>query len=139
MAVWAPWTGILLLQSRARTLSDFPGAFRAFFTDDFTYDPEAAKKYWKDASVGPLLEALADRLATADKFDLAGTESALRLLAEEKGVKAGLLINATRVALTGQSVAPSLFEVMLTLGKERVVSRLRRAARQLGSSGNRNL
>jgi glutamyl-tRNA synthetase len=57
-------------------------------------------------------------------------------LAEEKGMKAGLLINATRVALTGQAVAPSLFEVMLVLGQDRVVARLRRAADHLRSGGN---
>ena len=48
--------------------------------------------------------------------------------AEEKGVKAGVLINGSRVALTGQGVAPSLFAVMASLGKERVVKRLRAAA-----------
>ena len=42
---------VLLLQSRARTLKDFAGAFRAFFTDEFAYDPEAVKKYWKDAAL----------------------------------------------------------------------------------------
>jgi glutamyl-tRNA synthetase len=42
-------------------------------------------------------------------------------------VKAGLLINATRVAIVGQAVAPPLFETMLVIGQERVVSRLRRA------------
>ncbi len=127
---------VLLLQSRARTLKDFAGSFRAFFTDEFAYDPEAMKKYWKDASLSALLDTLADRLAATEPFDLAGTESALRALAEEKGVKAGLLINAARVALTGQAVAPSLFEVMLALGRDRVVARLRRAAVHLRSTAN---
>lgn len=127
---------VLLLQSRARTLKDFAGAFRAFFTDDFPYDPEAAKKYWKDATLSALLDALADRLAATEPFDLVGTEAALRSLAEEKGVKAGLLINATRVALTGQAVAPSLFEVMLVLGRDRVLARSRRAAEHLRSGTN---
>jgi glutamyl-tRNA synthetase len=122
---------VLLLQSRARTLKDFPAAFRAFFTDDFAYDPEAVKKFWKDAALSALLDALAERLAATQPFDLAGTERTLRNLAEEKGVKAGLLINATRVALTGQAVAPSLFEVILVLGRDRVVARLRRAADHL--------
>jgi glutamyl-tRNA synthetase len=45
--------------------------------------------------------------------------------AEEKGVKAGALINGSRVALTGQGVAPSLFAVMAALGKDRVVKRLK--------------
>ena len=127
---------MLLLQSRARTLKDFAGAFRAFFTDEFAYDPEAVKKYWKDAALSRLLESLAERLAATEPFDLAGTEAALRSLAEEKAVKAGLLINATRLALTGQAVAPGLFEVMLVLGQDRVVARLRRAADHLQSGRN---
>ena len=127
---------ILLLQSRTRTLKDFAGAFRAFFTDDFAYDPDAVKKYWKDAALPALLAALAERVATVEPFDLVRTEETLRGLAEEKGVKAGLLINATRVALTGQAVAPSLFEVMLVLGQERVATRLNRAADYLRSEAN---
>ena len=119
---------VLLLQSRARTLKDFSGPFRAFFTDEFEYDPEARKKFWKDASLPGLLEMLGARLAALDPFDAATTENCLRGLAEEKGVKAGLLINATRVALTGQAVAPGLFEVMDVLGRERVAARLHRAA-----------
>jgi len=77
---------------------------------------------------------LAEKLSGAKPFDLAGSENALRALAEEKGVKAGLLINAARVALTGQAVAPGLFEVMVTLGQERVVARLRHAADYLRTS-----
>jgi glutamyl-tRNA synthetase len=124
---------VLLLQSRARTIKDFSGAFRAFFTDEFECDPEAQKKFWKDAALSALLDALAERLAAAEPFDLAIAERTLRSLAEEKGVKAGLLINATRVALTGQAVAPGLFEVMLALGQSRVMARLRRAAALLRS------
>jgi glutamyl-tRNA synthetase len=52
----------------------------------------------------------------------------LRAFAEEKGVKPGVLINGARVALTGQGVAPSLFAVMIALGRERVVRRLYAAA-----------
>jgi glutamyl-tRNA synthetase len=124
---------VVLLQSRARTIKDFSGPFRAFFADEFPYDPEAVKKFWKDAQLPQLLEALAERLDTTEPFDVAETEKALRNLAEQKGVKAGVLINGARVALTGQGVAPSLFEVMLVLGRERVVARLRRSATHLGS------
>jgi glutamyl-tRNA synthetase len=125
---------VQLLQSRARTLKDFTSAFRAFFADEFAYDPEAVKKYWKDPALSPLLAQLGERLAATDPFDLTGTEKTLRSLAEESGLKAGVLINATRVALTGQAVAPSLFEVMLVLGRERVVRRLQRAAECMRSS-----
>ena len=121
-------SAVRLLQSRARTLKDFPGSFRAFFAEEFDYDPEAMKKFWREARLAELTDALADKLASAKPFDLAESENALRALAKEKDVKAGLLINAARVALTGQAVAPGLFAVMVTLGQERVVRRLRRAA-----------
>jgi len=128
---------ILLVQSRARTLKDFSGAFRAFFTDEFEYEPEAQKKFWKDAALAELLETLGERLARTEPFDLQETEKALRALAGEKNVKAGLLINATRVALTGQGVAPGLFDVMAVLGRERVTSRLHRAAQYLRAGAAR--
>ena len=120
-----------LLQSRARSLKDFSMSGRAFFTDDFDYDPEAVKKFWKDPALPEYLEALAERLARVEPFDLQETERCLRGLAEERGVKAGLLINAARVALTGQAVAPGLFEVIVALGRDRVVARLRRATTEM--------
>ena len=119
---------VRLLQSRARSIKDFSQSFGAFFADDFEYSPEARSKFWKDDAVPELLRLLASRLSEACSFDLQETDKCLRGLAEEKGVKAGLLINATRVALTGQAVAPGLFEVMVALGRERVVERLIRAS-----------
>src|SRR5579863_2275319 len=123
--------GARLLQTRARTVGDFSQSGRAFFRDDFDYDPEAQKKFWKQAELADLLEQLAEKLSRTEPFDIQETEKCLRALAEEKNLKAGLLINATRVALTGQAVAPGLFEVMVTLGQTRVVARLQRAAAHL--------
>lgn len=125
---------VRLLQSRTRTLKDFTTWGRAFFTDDFPYDPEAVKKFWKDGTVAELLAELAGALAGLEPFSLELAERALRGLADEKAIKAGVLINAARVALTGQAVAPGLFEVMVTLGRDRVVTRLRRAADHLRSA-----
>jgi glutamyl-tRNA synthetase len=125
-------TSVRLLQSRARTVKDFSGAFRAFFADEFEYEPEAVKKFWKEPSLLALLATLAERLASVQPFDVGETETAVRALAEEKNVKAGLLINAARVALTGQAVAPGLFDVMVVLGRERVVARLQRASEEVG-------
>ena len=121
----------LLLQTRARGLKDFPGSGRAFFTGDFEYDPDAVKKFWKDPALPGLFQALAEQLSGLEPFDLESTERALRSVAEAKGVKARVLINGCRVALTGQAVAPGLFEVMVTLGKSAVLDRLRGAAEWL--------
>lgn len=113
-----------LLKPRARSLKDFAGAFRAYFSDDFEYDPAAVTKFLADASLPALLQELAARYAGAAEFSEASAEEVLRTFAADKGLKAGVLINGSRVALTGQAVAPSLFAVMTSLGRERVVQRL---------------
>ena len=118
-----------LLKARMRNLKDFTGSARAFFTDDYPVDPEAAKKFCKDPALSELLPALAAVLEQAEPFDPPRTEAALRGFAEQRRVKAGLLINATRVVLTGQGVAPGIFQVMVLLGRDRTVSRLKAGVR----------
>jgi glutamyl-tRNA synthetase len=113
-----------LLKPRARSLKDFAGSFRAFFTDEFQADPAAVDKFLKDAAVRQMVMELGQRYAALPEFTEQETERVLREFAVEKGVKAGALINGSRVALTGQGVAPSLFLVMCALGKNRTVSRL---------------
>jgi glutamyl-tRNA synthetase len=118
-----------LLRPRIRLLPDFSSWSRAFFTDDFEIDPEAKAKFWKDPKVPELLSKLAEKLAAISPSDWNhdACDHALRALAEAEGIKAGLLINATRVAIVGQAVAPPLFDTMVVLGRDRVVNRLRRA------------
>ncbi len=115
---------IEFLRPRARSLRDFATLFRAYFSDDFEYDPAAVTKFLADASLPALLQELAQRYAASPDFTEASSEEILRALAAEKGIKAGALINGSRVALTGQAVAPSLFAVMAQLGKDRTVQRL---------------
>jgi len=117
-----------MLKPRARSLKDFAGSFRAFFSNDFEADPAAVEKFLKDDSVRKLLVELGERYAQASDFTEAGVEKILRDFAAEKGIKAGVLINGARVALTGQGVAPSLFALMKILGKERTTDRLKVAA-----------
>ncbi len=114
-----------LLKPRARSLKDFATSFRAFFTDDFQADSAAVTKFLNDASVRQILVELGDRYDACDDFSEPSAERLLRDLAAEKNLKAGVLINGARVALTGQAVAPSLFAVMMVLGKERAVRRLK--------------
>ncbi len=117
-----------LLKPRARNLKDFATSFRAYFTDEFEYDPAAVTKFLSDPALPGLLRELGHRYAAALDFTEASAEEILRAFATEKGIKAGALINGSRVALTGQAVAPSLFAVMTLLGKERVVRRLTEVA-----------
>ncbi len=120
-----------LLRSRAKKLSDFSTVFRAFFADDYAYDKAAADKFLADPGLRNLVPALLELYRQDAAFTLQSTEQILRNLAEKEGVKAGLLINALRVGLTGQGVAPGLFEVMQVLGREKVLARLQRLIEHL--------
>jgi glutamyl-tRNA synthetase len=113
-----------LTKPRARSLIDFATTSRAYFSDDFAFDPAAVAKFIKDSATRDLLVELGCRYDATTEFTEASAEQLLRTFAEEKGLKPGVLINGARVALTGQGVAPSLFAVMLALGRERVVRRL---------------
>ena len=116
-----------LVKPRARNLKDFATLFRAYFSDRFDVDPAAVQKFLQDNVVREMLVELASRYEQETAFSEASTEKMLRDFAAQKNVKAGLLINAARVALTGQGVAPSLFAVMANLGQERTVVRLKKA------------
>jgi glutamyl-tRNA synthetase len=131
---WAAGTGhewfaktVDLLRPRIRLLPDFSSWSRAFFSDEFVIDPAAKAKFWKDEKVPGMLAKLEDALAALAEWNHDVCDHASRQVAEEGGVKAGLLINATRVAIVGQAVAPPLFDTMVVLGQERVVRRLRAA------------
>jgi len=122
-----------LIRPRTRLLSDFSTWARAFFCDDFSYDADAREKFWKDERLAGMLEKLADVLQALPDWNHDGCDAAVRGLAAAEGVKAGLLINAIRVAIVGRAVAPPLFETMVVLGKERVVERIRRAVPTVGA------
>ncbi len=122
-----------LIRPRTRLLGDFTTWARGFFADDFGYDAEAREKFWKDERLPAILAKLAGALEALPDWNHDACDAALRSLATAEGVKAGLLINATRVAIVGRAVAPPLFETMVVLGKDRVVTRLRRSLPALNS------
>ena len=122
-----------LLRPRARLLTDFSTWARAFFTDEFDYDAEAVKKFLQDGRLGELLRTVREELAGVTDWSHDEIEKAVRGVAARAGVKAALLINASRVALTGQAVAPPLFATMELLGQERVVNRLQRLVDSLST------
>ena len=115
---------IELLKPRAKKLSDIVPQMRAFVTDDLVFDGAAVAKHLSDPAVPALRQAYADAIRTLEPFNAAALETALRTLAAERGVKAGVLIHATRVAVTGQGNSPGLFDVLELIGRDRVVARL---------------
>jgi glutamyl-tRNA synthetase len=115
-----------LIRQRFFTLKDFSTQARAYFSDDFDFEPAAVKKnLLKEPRLKELLPQLAERMEVVEPWNAETAESALRAFSEEAGVKAGLLINASRTMLTGQAVGPSMFEVFEVIGRERSAQRLR--------------
>ena len=114
------------LRSRLNLLTDFQLRCRAYFKDDFETEPKAKANLDKEG-VRDLLRLLAERLEPLPEFTEEAVEGELRSLAEEEGVKAGLLINGSRAALTGQPVGPSAFRVFTLVGQQRTLERLRSA------------
>ncbi len=114
-----------LYRPRAKVLQDFPRQSRIFLIEGIEYDQAAVEKFLKDENVRGYLRRLAGRLEALPEFTRQTTEAAVRGLADELGIKPGVLMNAARVALTGQPVAPGLFDVMVLLGRQKTTRRLR--------------
>jgi glutamyl-tRNA synthetase len=115
-----------LLLPRAKRLPDFAEQGAFFFKDAPQYDEAAVAKHLRVEGMPAHLKALADAFAALPEFEVASTEAALRQVAEARGLKAGTLIHAVRVAVTGTSVSPGLFEVLALVGRARVLARLAR-------------
>jgi glutamyl-tRNA synthetase len=121
-----PWLlrVIELFKPRARKLSQIVEDGALFFEDRVQYDAAAVAKHLEAPGSRDHLAALRSRLQATQPFDQPTIEAAIRDLATGRGVKAATLIHATRVAVTGQTVSPGLFEVLELLGRERTLSRL---------------
>jgi glutamyl-tRNA synthetase len=116
---------LALLRPRAKRLTDYVDGLLPFLEEPAQYDEDAVKKYLMTAGLQGHVAALRDAFSRS-AFDEATLEQSLRQLADERHVKAGALIHATRIALTGRMVSPGLFEMVVLLGRERVLARLDR-------------
>ena len=119
-----------LLRPRCKKLTDFAELLSPFFKDPTSYDPDAVKKHLSTAGTKEHLLALKDAYSRAEWNETA-LEKALRELAEARTIKAGALIQGTRIAMTGRMVSPGLFEMLVVLGKETAVRRLDRLVAHL--------
>jgi glutamyl-tRNA synthetase len=115
-----------LLRPRAKRLTDFVEQGRPLVVDAVEYEPEAIEKHLSAPDVAGHVGALVATLAQVTPFSEAQVETAVRGTATARGIKAGALIHATRVAVTGRTASPGLFEVLVWLGPERTRARLTR-------------
>ena len=119
---------LLLLRTRGRTAAEVARQARVFLTPEVEVDPRAARRHWgrDPAATRDLLSQLARRLSSVP-WATGELEAALRALAAERGVGAGKIIHPLRVALTGSSASPGIFDVLRLLGRDTALARIRRA------------
>ncbi len=113
-------------KGKIKVFSELPAYAGFYFKDEIEYNPEAAAKDFVPENK-PRLEKLRDALAKLPSFDAVSVEGALKGVAADLGVKAGVLVHPTRLACTGASSGPSLYHLMEIIGKERTLERLNRA------------
>jgi len=115
-----------LIRDRFHTLKDFTSLGRAYFADDFVVEEKPLQKnVLKHEGLKQWFPILADRYEQLPDFSLEETERVARALADELGIKPGILINGMRTVVTGQLAGPSMFDILVTIGREKVVQRLR--------------
>ena len=119
------WTGIVrIYKERTRTLEDFVGVYKIFFSDEIEYDEKAVEKYLKKSGSKDVINKCKAVLEALKGFDKASIEDSYRKLADSLQMKAAQLIHPTRVAISGKTVGAGLFDIMELLGREKVLARL---------------
>ena len=115
-----------LIRQRFFTLKDFSSQGRAYFSEDYDFDPAAIEKnLTKYPDLRTWLPELAERFEAMNSFTEPAIEEVVKALTEEKDTKLGVIMNGARTLLTGVAVGPSMLSVFETLGKERSILRLK--------------
>jgi len=120
-----------LIQERAKTLAEVPQLSEFFFVDKLEYDAGLLLGKLESGQVVKILQAAITRVEGLGNWDAASLEAVLRPMAEELNLKTGVFFGLLRVATTGRTAAPPLFQTMEVLGKERCLKRLKTALDRL--------
>jgi glutamyl-tRNA synthetase len=122
------------LHARSKTLEEMAEISLFYFVDDIGYEEKAAKKFLKP-TVLEALKLLLDQFEILDDFSEENLESAFKAVMDQTGLKLGKIAQPVRVALTGKTASPGIFEVTAILGKDKVISRLQNAIRFIEGKG----
>ena len=112
------------LQERLKLVNEVADLSAFFFSDIFPYNQEAVAKHLKNADTKAILTNLKAALEKVEPFTKENIETAFRALATEMGIKAGQVIHPARVALTGRSDSPPMFDTVEIIGKEQSIKRI---------------
>ena len=119
------------LKERAKTLKEMAQMARFYFEDPQEYDEKGKRKFLKP-KVAPLFQDLVEELSGLPDFSEESVEGAFNRVLEKHGLKLGKLAQPVRVALTGGTVSPGIFEVVSIVGREATLRRLKRAIEEIG-------
>jgi len=122
------------LQPRSKTLKDMAEAAGFYYLDNIVYDEKAAKKFLKAAALEPL-SILTAKLEALEIYDQSGLEGVFQAVMDETELKLGKIAQPVRVALTGKTFSPGIFEIIAILGKDRVLPRLKKAVQYIEAKG----
>lgn len=114
------------LQERAKTLVELAKLLRYYIAEEIIFDDKAKEKFLNEKSLQLLVE-LKDALSASSDFSHAGLEPIFKGVVEKHGVKLGALAQPVRVAMTGGTESPGIYEVLEVLGKEKTLQRLEKA------------
>jgi len=117
---------IKTLVPRSKTLKEMARDAIFYYADTIEYEEKAARKFLKDAALEPLNMLIAE-LQTLDTFTEKNLEDAFRAVMEKSGLKLGKIAQPVRVALTGRTASPGIFEIIEIIGKDTVLERLIKA------------
>jgi glutamyl-tRNA synthetase len=117
---------IVDLQPRVKTLVELAGAANFYFADEIKYEEQAALKFLVP-EISNHLKAMVTAIPTVQNFNKKDLEEFLKAFTQEKDIKFKVIAQPLRVALTGKTVSPGIDEIMVTLGKERVIQRINAA------------
>jgi glutamyl-tRNA synthetase len=123
-----------LVRSRAKTLNEILGLAEYFFADPPSYDSKGIDKYFRPTDSLDKLMAAGDAIRQASAFTAVELEASIRLQAEIRGWKASAIIHPARLALTGRTTTPGLFEIIELLGPKTSLDRIKRAGAYIRNS-----
>lgn len=115
-------------RDRAKTLTELADTVAFFFQDITEYEEKGIRKHFSKEGATELLMKGATALEQLEEFTSEKSEEVFRNLTAEIGVKTAALIHPTRLAITGRTIGPGLFDIIHLLGKEKTVARMRKAA-----------
>jgi len=121
------------LQTRVKTLVELADMADFYFADEIKYEEQAAQKFLTP-DISEHLKAIVNEISAVQNFSKEGLEEFLKAFTQERNIKFKIIAQPLRVALTGKTVSPGIDEVMVTLGKDRVIKRIKNAMAYIESN-----